>query len=75
MIHGTGDTIVPPEGSIKLAYELREKHGSPLHFTLRPGEEHLFDTEIEADQDWVQNGLNFIGKYWPAGATLISGTL
>ncbi|KAK7715662.1 hypothetical protein SLS63_011338 [Diaporthe eres] len=53
-------------GSIKFAYELREKHGSPLHFTLRPGEEHLFDTEIDADQDWVQDGLNFVGKYWPA---------
>ena len=61
---------MPAVGSIKFAYELRDKHGSSLHFTLRPSEEHLFDTKAHADQEWVQNGRSFVEKYWPAGGTL-----
>ncbi|KAM0713401.1 hypothetical protein Q7P37_010363 [Cladosporium fusiforme] len=66
LLHGSADTIVPPDGSTRFAEILRQGGNSPVNFTIIQGEEHLFDVDTGIDEDWVQDGLAFIGKYWPA---------
>ena len=50
---------------MKFAERLRMRDPARLHLTLRPREEHLFDLDTGADQDWASLGLNFVGDFWP----------
>lgn len=47
------------------ARRLREAQPDvPVQLSLRSGE-HLFDVNTSKDADWVREGAQFLGKYWP----------
>lgn len=66
LIHGLEDTIVPALGTVKLANKIFEVAATPVHLTLHPGGEHLFDADVDSGEEWVRRGLGFVEKYWPA---------
>lgn len=65
-MHGLEDSIVPASGTIKLANKILQVAATPVHLTLHPGGEHLFDVDRDAGEEWVRHGLGFLKKYWPA---------
>jgi acetyl esterase/lipase len=67
ILHGTGDTVIPVEGSYKFEKAVKEKlPETKLHLTYQPGD-HGFDNveSIGLETDWVKEGVDFIAKYWP----------
>lgn len=36
----------------------------PVLLTLQPGD-HSFEVLHTVDDEWVQKGFEFVGKYWP----------
>lgn len=36
----------------------------PVLLTLQPGD-HAFEVKHSVDDEWVQKGFEFVGKYWP----------
>jgi acetyl esterase/lipase len=67
LLHGTGDTVVPVEGSYKYEKALKEKlPGAKLHVSYQPGD-HGFDNDplVSLQSDWVKEGVQFIEKSWP----------
>ncbi|KAK4507500.1 hypothetical protein PRZ48_001235 [Zasmidium cellare] len=70
ILHGTGDSVVPVEGTRVFEEAFRERGEregwGPLKVTYREGAEHGFDLR-EGDEDgWRREGVQFIEKYWPA---------
>jgi acetyl esterase/lipase len=67
ILHGTGDTVIPVEGTYKYEKRLREKlPDAKLHVTYRPGD-HGFDNDpsVSLQTDWVKEGVEFIDSFWP----------
>ena len=67
LLHGTGDTVVPVEGSYKYEKALKEKLPSAkLHVSYQPGD-HGFDNDpsVSLQSEWVKEGVKFIEKSWP----------
>lgn len=55
--HGKADTVVPVEGSLKLAEKLKELD-TDLLLTLAVREgEHGFDATSSIDEQWMKDGL------------------
>ncbi|KAF5613323.1 alpha beta hydrolase fold-3 [Fusarium tjaetaba] len=64
--HGNEDTVVPVEGSIKLADMIKELDPD-LTFTLAVREgEHGFDATSSIDEPWFSKGLNPLVHAWLA---------
>jgi len=36
----------------------------PVLLTLRAGD-HAFEVKYSVDDEWVQEGFEFVGRYWP----------
>ncbi|KAK5174959.1 uncharacterized protein LTR77_000095 [Saxophila tyrrhenica] len=67
VLHGKGDTIIPAEGSYRFEKAVREQvKGVELHVTYVEGD-HGFDGAegIGLETDWVREGVEFVGRYWP----------
>ena len=67
LMHGTGDTVVPVEGSYKYEKALKDKlPNAKLHVSYREGD-HGFDNVpgVSLESDWIQQGVEFIGECWP----------
>ncbi|KAE8423109.1 putative polyketide synthase [Aspergillus pseudocaelatus] len=65
LMHGTEDTLVPSECSSNFAYKMKKlKPDVPVLLTLRPGE-HGFDKACSMQEEWIEEGISFVGKYWP----------
>lgn len=74
LIHGTGDTVVPVEGSYKFEALWKEKFPSErllVHYD--EGSDHGFDLApgISLETHWVKKGLDFIAPYWPRCEPLV----
>jgi acetyl esterase/lipase len=68
LLHGTGDTVIPVEGSYKFEKALKQKMPSAkLHTSYQPGD-HGFDNDdsITLSTPWVDAGVDFVSQYWPA---------
>ncbi|KAJ4169060.1 hypothetical protein NW754_010992 [Fusarium falciforme] len=64
--HGKADTVVPVEGSLKLAEKLKE-FDPDLPFTLAVREgEHGFDATSSIDEQWMKDGLEGLVSAWLA---------
>ncbi|KAM6508290.1 hypothetical protein FALCPG4_018164 [Fusarium falciforme] len=64
--HGKADTVVPVEGSVKLAEKLGEVDPDlPFTLALRDGE-HGFDAESSIDEPWMDEGLKGLVAAWLA---------
>ena len=67
LLHGTGDSVVPVEGSYRYEKALKDKlPDAKLHVSYRPGD-HGFDNDasVSLQTDWVSEGVQFIEKFWP----------
>lgn len=65
ILHGTGDSVVPVEGTRKFVKRMGEKFsGVPMHVTYRAGAEHGFDLG-EDGEGWRDEGVKFVEKFWP----------
>lgn len=67
ILHGKDDNVVPIDGTYKFVGHLKEKQPSArLHTSYRPGG-HGFDNHGPAslDEDWLKEGVDFIGQFWP----------
>ncbi|KAL9618289.1 MAG: hypothetical protein Q9160_007000 [Pyrenula sp. 1 TL-2023] len=65
IVHGRDDTMCPAVCSSGFARRLHKvQPAAPVHLSLCPGE-HLFDVNTGKDADWVQEGAQFLGEYWP----------
>jgi acetyl esterase/lipase len=67
VLHGTGDTVIPVEGSHKYEKRLREKlPDAKLHVSYRTGD-HGFDNDpsVTLDTDWIKQGVEFVEQFWP----------
>jgi acetyl esterase/lipase len=63
--HGKDDTGVPVEGTHAFEKRLRELHPTiKANFVYEQGE-HGFDRDASLETDWLQKGLEEVGKYWP----------
>lgn len=67
LLHGTGDTVVPIEGSHKFEKTLQEKlPNARLHVSYQPGD-HGFDNDptVSLQSEWIKEGVDFIEQSWP----------
>ncbi|GFF81102.1 polyketide synthase, putative [Aspergillus udagawae] len=65
IVHGSGDTMIPPVCSRGFVKRLREMLPSvPVKLDVLPGE-HLFDVDITMEEEWVTKGRGFLEHYWP----------
>ena len=67
ILHGKEDNVVPVAGTQNYVDKLKEKlPDTKVHVSYRPGM-HGFDNHPAAtlEDDWVKEGLEFIGPYWP----------
>lgn len=39
---------------------------TPVHITICPEGEHLFDVDIDDGEEWARRGLEFVERFWPA---------
>ncbi|KAF2149003.1 alpha/beta-hydrolase [Myriangium duriaei CBS 260.36] len=66
--HGTDDNVVPIDGSEKFVKIVQRKFpDTSLHVSWPPGH-HGFDAHDpapEADDTWLKDGLDFVGRFWP----------
>ncbi len=62
-----GTDVVPqvPKGATDfLVEQIREAHPeTPLLYTEQPGE-HGFDANVPYDTPYIQEGIEFVKKYW-----------
>lgn len=64
--HGKNDSLVPAEGSTKLAELVRELDPtSKFHLEFRDGE-HGFDGDASLDDEWIANGVKDVTEAWLA---------
>ena len=42
----------------------------PVLLSLQPGD-HGFEVNCSADDDWVKQGLEFVGRYWPCATSFL----
>lgn len=64
IFHGTDDSAVPVEGSVKFAEAAKEKFGAEkIEFFSGPGE-HGFDDEATLETPWMKEGLAKVTKAW-----------
>lgn len=69
ILHGTGDTVIPVDGTYKYEKKVREMFpNAKLHVHYDEGSDHGFDNAegISMSTGWVEQGLGFISTYWPA---------
>ncbi|KAH1630619.1 hypothetical protein KXV25_002581 [Aspergillus fumigatus] len=65
IVHGIGDTMIPPVCSTGFVQRLREVLPSiPARLDVLLGE-HLFDVDITMEEEWVTMGRGFLEHYWP----------
>jgi acetyl esterase/lipase len=64
LFHGTGDSSVPVEGTMKFAEGMRERFGDDkCHLYTGPGE-HGLDLEVGVDDSWMRIGLAKVTEAW-----------
>ena len=67
LLHGTGDTVIPVEGTYKYEKRLREKlPDAKLHVSYQEGD-HGFDNDpsVSLDTNWIKEGVAFVEQFWP----------
>lgn len=67
IFHGSGDTVIPAKGSVAFkdkAERLGLLRGCDLRLTFEEGD-HAFDAEATLETSWVEEGREWLGKYWP----------
>ncbi|KAL2864581.1 putative polyketide synthase [Aspergillus lucknowensis] len=65
IVHGSGDTMIPPVCSTGFVKRLREVLPSvPVKLDVLPGE-HMFDVDITMAEGWVTMGRGLLEHYWP----------
>lgn len=56
---------MPIEISTNFVNKMKETHpNTPVFYTVNPGP-HGFDADNVLTDDFVKEGIDFIGKYWP----------
>ncbi|KAH8802446.1 putative polyketide synthase [Xylogone sp. PMI_703] len=65
IIQGANDSVVLPICSTGFVEGLKQSLPDvPLLLTFQPGD-HAFEVKHSVDDEWVQKGFQFVGKYWP----------
>ncbi|EKG18772.1 hypothetical protein MPH_03998 [Macrophomina phaseolina MS6] len=65
IVHGTDDTVVPVEGSVRFAREWETwQRDSAVRLVLRPGE-HGFEGKARAEEEsWLREVLEWVADRW-----------
>ena len=64
ILHGKDDSAVPVDYSIKFADRIKERFGEgKVDLRIRPGE-HGFDSEVDVNEPWLQEGLSRVTSLW-----------
>ncbi|KAI9726835.1 MAG: hypothetical protein M1828_000691 [Chrysothrix sp. TS-e1954] len=62
--HGRDDSAVPVENSTVFVDKVKKLHPqADIKLTLQPGD-HGFDATMPLDTNWIQDGIDFIEKFW-----------
>ena len=67
ILHGTGDTVIPVEGTYNFEKKLKEKlPQAKAHFTYESGD-HGFDNapDVSIGTPWIREGVEYIKQSWP----------
>jgi acetyl esterase/lipase len=65
IFHGEADRAVPITASKNFVDKtLRLLPETKIHYVSRPGEDHGFDAQVNIEETWLKEGLEFATKYW-----------
>lgn len=67
--HGNEDDVVPKSGTEKFVAIMREHYPAVEVLEQYPSGNHGFDVGYKdplLDEEWIREGEEFIGKFWPA---------
>ncbi|KAK1836835.1 Alpha/Beta hydrolase protein [Podospora conica] len=64
IVQGREDDLVVKEGADEVVERIREAvPGMPVKYTVEEGG-HVFDLAVGLDEPWVEEGVEFVRKYW-----------
>lgn len=66
IFHGKADSVVPARGTEVFVRELKAQYPDwDVLVQFEEDAEHGFDAEANKDTPWVEEGLQWVAKYWP----------